>query len=118
MATDIKNIEGLTVDDINKELDRGAKFIYFSYTISILVMTFRRSSSIYFVSGGESHWSYSWKYTLISLLFGWWGIPWGFIYTPMSIISNISGGKDVTQSVLGHFNANTHQTDFDIEPEK
>jgi len=51
-------------------------------------------------------------------LFGWWGIPWGFIYTPMSIISNISGGKDVTQSVLGHFNANTQQTDFDIAPEK
>ncbi|MFN8282450.1 MAG: hypothetical protein U0U67_04505 [Chitinophagales bacterium] len=118
MATEIKNIEGLTVNDINAELDRGAKFVYFTYTVSILIMTFRRSSEIYFIRGDESHWSYSWKYTLLSLIVGWWGIPWGFIYTPMSLITNISGGKDVTQSVLGHFNANTHLADIDIESEK
>ena len=39
-------------------------------------------------------------YTLISLAFGWWGFPWGFIYTPMSLATNLGGGKDVTAQLL------------------
>ena len=39
-------------------------------------------------------------YTLISLLAGWWGIPWGPIYTITSLVTNLRGGKDVTQHVI------------------
>ena len=39
-------------------------------------------------------------YTLLSAVLGWWGIPWGPIYTVQSIASNIKGGKDVTQQIL------------------
>jgi hypothetical protein len=39
-------------------------------------------------------------YTLISLVLGWWGIPWGLIFTPAAIFTNLCGGKDVTQDVL------------------
>ena len=39
-------------------------------------------------------------YTLISLLLGWWGIPWGPVYTIGSIFNNPTGGKDVTGDVL------------------
>jgi hypothetical protein len=28
---------------------------------------------------------------IITALVGWWGIPWGLIYTPMQIAQNISG---------------------------
>ena len=35
-------------------------------------------------------------YTLVSLVFGWWGFPFGLIYTPMALITNLSGGRDVT----------------------
>lgn len=38
-------------------------------------------------------------FTLLSLLFGWWGIPWGPIYTIGALITNFSGGRDVTQEV-------------------
>ncbi|HSB74630.1 MAG TPA: hypothetical protein VLC12_03220 [Terriglobales bacterium] len=31
-------------------------------------------------------------YTLISLLFGWWGFPWGLVYTPQAIYRNLNGG--------------------------
>ncbi len=34
-------------------------------------------------------------YSLLSLLFGWWGIPWGPIYTVQSIIQNFRGGAVV-----------------------
>ena len=96
----IKNVEGLTTDQINKELQAGGKFVFYQFTISIIVLTFRRSSDIYFVRAGESAAIKGLPYTLISLLFGWWGIPWGPIYTIGSFFTNLGGGKDVTAEVL------------------
>ena len=40
-------------------------------------------------------------YSALSMLLGWWGIPWGLIYTPWMIGVNTMGGRDVTQAVLG-----------------
>ena len=96
----IKNVEGLTTDQINKELQNGGKFVLYQFTISIIVMTFRRSSDIYFVRAGESAAVKGIPYTLISLFLGWWGIPWGPIYTIGSLFNNLGGGKDVTAEVL------------------
>lgn len=96
----IKNVEGLTTDQINKELQNGGKFVLYQFTISIIVMTFKRSSDIYFVRAGESAAVKGIPYTLISLFLGWWGIPWGPIYTIGSLFNNLGGGKDVTAEVL------------------
>ena len=38
-----------------------------------------------------------WTYTLLSLVAGWWGFPWGFIYTPMAVATNLGGGRNVTE---------------------
>jgi hypothetical protein len=27
---------------------------------------------------------------------GWWGVPWGLIYTPLTLWTNLSGGRAVT----------------------
>lgn len=102
----IKNLENLTTDQIHYELKNGAKFVIFSYCISVLIMTFRRSSSIYFIRPGESTFRHGFVYTLISLVLGWWGIPWGPIHTVTSVFSNSFGGKDVTAEVLKVFNSN------------
>jgi len=102
----IKNIEGLSVDEINHELNNGAKFVIFQYCISILIMTFKRSSDIYFIKSGESTVKYSIGFSVITFILGWWGIPWGPIYTIGALYRNISGGKDITQEVLASLNAN------------
>jgi len=96
----IQNIEGLSIDQINRELQMGAKFVIYQYTISIIVMTFRRSSDIYFIRSGESATGKGIGFTFMSLILGWWGIPWGPIYTIGSLITNLSGGKNVTEEVL------------------
>lgn len=101
----IKNIEGLSVNDINRELSNGAKFVVFQYCFSIIIMTFKRGSDIYFVKAGESTVKHSIGFTLITLLFGWWGIPWGPIHSIGSLYANLTGGKDVTQEVLNSINA-------------
>jgi hypothetical protein len=103
MAT-IKNIEGMTVDDLNRELATGGKFVVFEYCISIVVMTFKRGSDIYFIRAGESTVKYSIGFTLLTLLLGWWGIPFGPIYTIWALVVNFKGGKDITQDVINSFN--------------
>jgi hypothetical protein len=92
----IHGIEGMTTDQLRFEIQRGGKLVFFQYSISILVMSFHRSSDIYFVRAGESAVSKSLPWTLLSLIAGWWGIPWGPIFTIQSLVTNLRGGKDVT----------------------
>jgi hypothetical protein len=33
---------------------------------------------------------------LLSLLFGWWGLPWGPVRTIQALVVNFSGGLNVT----------------------
>ncbi|MBD2768192.1 hypothetical protein IC235_09840 [Hymenobacter sp. BT664] len=101
----IKNLEGLSVADLNRELSNGAKFVVFQYCISIIIMTFKRGSDVYFIKAGESTLKYSIGFTLITFFLGWWGIPWGPIYSVSSLYSNLTGGKDITQNVLASINS-------------
>src|SRR5580692_6314429 len=101
----IVGIEALTRDQLNFELQRGAKFVVFQYAISIIVASFRRGSDIHFIRAGESTTSKSIGFTLLTALLGWWGIPWGPIYTIQALSTNLQGGKDVTQQVVASFNA-------------
>ncbi len=100
----IKGMEELSNVQINDELIRGAKFVIYEYCISCIIMTFRRSSRIYFIKAGESSLKYGLVYSLISLILGWWGFPWGPIYTISSLIKNLCGGKDITQELLAKIN--------------
>ncbi len=95
---DIKGTEGTSPAQIAAELERGARVVQFGYCVSALVITFRRSANV-LVRPGESVGMAGLPYTLLSLAFGWWGFPWGFIYTPMVLAQNLGGGKDITQSL-------------------
>ncbi|MBK8257757.1 MAG: hypothetical protein IPK82_34450 [Polyangiaceae bacterium] len=99
----IEGIEGMDGQQLAMELQRGGKFVIYQYCISVFILTFRRPSDIYFVRAGESAVSKGLGYTLLSLVLGWWGIPWGPIYTVSSVITNLGGGKDVTHEVVASF---------------
>jgi hypothetical protein len=60
------------------------------------VITLRRSSDAYYIPAGESAVSKGLPWTLLTLVMGWWGIPWGPIFTVQSLIVNFKGGKDLT----------------------
>jgi hypothetical protein len=96
----INGLENMSGSDLRTELNQGAKFVIYQYCISVLIMTFKRPSNIYFIRAGESGVTNGLSFTLLSLLLGWWGIPWGPIYTIQSLVTNFQGGKDVTQEVL------------------
>lgn len=99
----IKGVEGLTVGEVQDQVSQGAKFLVFGYCMSFLVISLKRSSDITFVRAGESAFLASLPYTILSLFLGWWGFPWGLIYTPMVLIQNLGGGTDVTREVMSSF---------------
>lgn len=97
---EIKGLENTTPEQLSQEVMRGAKFVVFEYCISLLFVTFKRGSGVYFVRPGESTIGRSIPFTLLSLVLGWWGFPWGPIYTIGAFITNFGGGKDVTWEVM------------------
>ncbi|HSO12787.1 MAG TPA: hypothetical protein VLT51_10460, partial [Anaerolineales bacterium] len=76
---------------LQMELQKGGKFVMYQYCISLLVVTFRRSSNIYFIRSEDNAIVRGLPFTLLSLVLGWWGIPWGPIYTIASVWTNFSG---------------------------
>ena len=96
----IEGLEGMTPEQLKDELARGGRFVVFLYCISVLILTFKRSSDVQFVRPRESTFGKSFGYTLLSLLLGWWGFPWGPIYTLQAVFTNLGGGKNVTSEVV------------------
>ena len=96
----IKGAEAMNAHEVAAEVARGGKIVIFEYCISLVVVTFKRPSAPHLVRAGQGTFGLALPYILLSLAFGWWGFPWGFIYTPMALFTNLSGGRDVTHQVL------------------
>ncbi|MGF7049626.1 hypothetical protein J2T13_004147 [Paenibacillus sp. DS2015] len=95
----INGLDGISQETLEYELQQGGKFVTYTYCISIIFMTFRRNSDVYYIGPHMSAVSKGLKFTLISLLLGWWGFPWGPIYTIGALFTNFGGGKDVTEEL-------------------
>jgi hypothetical protein len=90
---------GLTLGEVEAALATGGRFVVFEYCISLIVVTLRRPSRVYVIRAGKTGLLPGFPYTILSLLLGWWGVPWGFIYTPLVVLTNLSGGCDITAQV-------------------
>jgi hypothetical protein len=104
----IKNTEGLSTIQLADYIKQGGKFVIFQYTVSIVVMTFKRNSSVYFIKPGEGTFKYAWPHTCLNIIMGWWGIPWGPIYTIGCLVTNLGGGKDFTSEFANQLGLNNH----------
>ena len=92
--------EGMSLQQIEDDVLRGGRFRIFRYNFSIIVMSFQRSSGIYYIRAGHGPGAHAWPWTLLSLVVGWWGIPWGIFFTIQTLYTNCMGGKDVTSELL------------------
>jgi len=96
----IKNIDGLSATELRQAVEEGGRFVYFACTISLVIITLRDTSGVYLIRSGESSVRKSFLFTFISLMIGWWGIPFGPKYTMEALRTNCRGGKDVTNEVM------------------
>ena len=96
----IRGMEGLTVGELGLQLQAGGKFVVYQYCFSLIIATFKRSSAVHFLRADENAVMTGLRYTLLTLVLGWWGIPWGIIYSIQCLVTNLRSGKDVTAEVV------------------
>ncbi|RZK73448.1 MAG: hypothetical protein EOO85_17335 [Pedobacter sp.] len=99
----IRKTAGMSVNQLYNQLSNGGRIVIYGYCISTIFLTFKLLSPPHFIRAGEKASRYRAKYNLLSFLFGWWGLPWGPIYTLDMLRVNSDkqgGGTDVTDDVL------------------
>lgn len=92
----IVGIEGMSPEQLVHELQNGARFVQYQFCFSVGIMTIKQGTNFYFVRAGESRAVKGLRWSLLTLLIGWWGIPWEPIFTVQSVWMNLRGGDDVT----------------------
>jgi hypothetical protein len=96
----IRGIEHLDGGRLAAELECGARFVSYSYCVSLLLVTFRRSSGvIYLPPETISQWVGS-RYLVVTLLLGWWALPWGPVYALGCLWQALKGGADCTHEIV------------------
>jgi hypothetical protein len=96
----IANAGNMSEDQIISEIKTGGRLVKYLWTISLVIVTFKRSSQLRLIKAGETALVPGLLYSLLTFFVGWWGIPWGPIYTIQSIYRNFRGGVDFTPHVL------------------
>jgi len=100
----IKGIESMTSQELAREVASGGKFVIYQYAVSVVILSFKQGTDIYFVRSTENAVVKGLPYTLLTLVAGWWGIPFGPILSAMALFNNLKGGKDVTPEVMNIVN--------------
>jgi hypothetical protein len=94
-------VDGMTTEQVLQGVNSGGRFVVFEYCVSVILMTSKApTNKVYYIPPGTKTYSKSLPFTLCTLLFGWWGIPWGPIYTISALATNLRGGKDVTPEAM------------------
>jgi hypothetical protein len=102
VESSIVGFDGVSQEELHQELEKGARFVVYHYCLSLLIVSFKVASPIHFIRSNQSRLLSGVPYSLISLIAGIWGIPFGIVYTIRCILSNSRGGTDVTDEVVGH----------------
>ncbi|MGF1484876.1 MAG: hypothetical protein ACFBZ8_10990 [Opitutales bacterium] len=95
----VRGIAGRDSIWLNRELRRGGRFVVFDYTVSALLITWRRNSNIIFVRAGRHAWLSLLGCSLLTALCGWFG-PGGITESLDCLRHNFAGGQDVTADLL------------------
>ena len=95
----IRGVDGMTIDDLRSALRRGGRCVRYQFVVSGILLSRRRSSGIYFIPVGASAVTPGLLWSLITVLFGWWGFP-GPVFTIPALVKNFQGGDDVTGKVM------------------
>lgn len=87
-------------EELRTRLGQGARCVRFEFCFSLVFVTVRRQSEVHLTNSWHQRYLRGLGYSVLTLLFGPWGVPWGLFWTPWAIWVNVSGGVDCTAAVL------------------
>jgi len=103
----VRGAEHLSHERLRAALRDGARVCQFDYCLSAVLLTVHRQSDAIFIPADGWAGVRALPYTVITLLAGWWGVPWGLVLTPAFVWSNSLGGRDITDAVLRQLDEGT-----------
>jgi hypothetical protein len=87
-------------DEVRVRVAAGARLVRFEFCFSLLLFTLRRQSPVYLTESWQERYLRGLGYSVLALVLGLWGVPWGLIWTPWAVWVNLTGGVDETEAVL------------------
>jgi hypothetical protein len=93
----------ILADELRAKLRNGFRCVRFEYCVSFLIATVRRQSAVYLTASWQERYLRGLGYSLLAVLLGPWGVPWGLIWTPWAVWTNLTGGIDVTGEIATQF---------------
>lgn len=90
----------LFAEELRTQLANGARCVRFEYCFSLLFVTVRRQSEVFLTKSWQQRYLWGLRYSVLALLLGPWGVPWGLFWTLWAIWVNTTGGAECTASVL------------------
>lgn len=90
----------LFVEEIQTRVAAGARLVRFEFCMSLIVFTIRRQSPLFITETWQGRYLRGLGYSVLALLLGPWGVPWGPIWSLWAVWVNLTGGVDETTSVL------------------
>ena len=66
-----------------------SEVVTFDLAFSVVIASFKIPSQM-FIVGQHRIWPWRIAYTLLSFVFGWWGVPWGPVFTVQSLHRNLT----------------------------
>jgi hypothetical protein len=91
---------GLDRSELEYEIGRGGRFVFFEFCVSVLIASRRGTTDVIFLRAEESSLWRGLPWALLTLFCGWWAVPWGLVWTPLALYTYFLGGRDVTAEVL------------------
>lgn len=96
----LRGARPLFAEELRTRVAAGARCVRFEYCFSFLFVTVRRQSEVFLTDSWQQRYLRGLWYSLLALVLGPWGIPWGLVWTPWAIWVNTTGGADCTADVL------------------
>jgi hypothetical protein len=86
-----------TAEFMGTPVTEKTRLYQFTYVVSFGVVTIVHKTPYLLPSSSNGYLRLErWKYTFLSLVLGWWGIPFGPIFTIQAVWTNMSGGTSRT----------------------
>jgi hypothetical protein len=87
-------------EELRTRILDGARCVRFEFCFSFVFVTIRQQSPVYLTHSWQERYLRGLWFSVISLLFGLWGVPWGLLWVPWAVWVNTTGGVDCTDEVL------------------
>ena len=99
LVENIREVEMGTATYEDTTISLETETTQFQACISALIVT-TRNPSRYLIVGHHRIFVTGLVYSLVTLILGWWGIPWGPVYTIQTLWRNLRGGHRRTVGEL------------------